>query len=65
MSGMEGVKATSASITPYTTAQTVIPTDLGDYNSITQINIAAITKTEVDNAAGGRTVTIGAVAPSA
>lgn len=63
MSGMEGVKATSTSITPYTTAQTIVPTDLGDYNSITQISVAAITKTEVDNVAGGKTVTIGAVAP--
>ena len=65
MSNMEGVKATSASITPYTTSQTIVPTDLGDYNSITQITIAAITKTEVDNVAGGKTVTIGTVAPSA
>lgn len=64
MSNMEGVKATSASITPYTTSQTIVPTDLGDYNSITQINIAAIAKTEVDNQAGGKTVTIGTVAPS-
>ena len=65
MSNMEGVKATSASITPYTTSQTIVPTDLGDYNSISQITIAAITKTEVDNVAGGKTVTIGTVAPSA
>ena len=64
MSGMEGVKATSASITPYTTSQTIVPTDLGDYNSITQISIAAIAKTETDNAAGGKTVTIGTVAPT-
>lgn len=64
MSNMEGVKATSASVTPYTTSQTIVPTDLGDYNSITQISIAAIAKTEVDNQAGGKTVTIGTVAPS-
>lgn len=65
MSGSEDVKSTSASITPYTTSQTIIPSDLGDYNSITQITVAAIEKTEVDNAAGGKTVTIGTVAPSA
>ena len=65
MSGSEDVKATSASITPYTTAQTIIPADLGDYNSITQITVAAINKTEADNVAGGKTVTIGTVAPSA
>lgn len=65
MSGTEGVLATSASITPYTTSQTITPADLGNYNSITQVTVAAITKTETDNAAGGKTVTIGAVAPSA
>lgn len=64
MSGSEGVKATAASVTPYTTAQTITPTDLGDFNSITQINVAAISYTENDNAAGGVTVTIGAVAPA-
>lgn len=64
MSGNEGVKATSANVTPYTTAQTITPADLGDYNSITQINVAAIAYTETDNAAGGKTVTIGTVAPA-
>lgn len=63
MSGSEDVKATTANVTPYTTAQTIIPSDLGDYNSITQINVSAIAYTEVDNAAGGKTVTIGTVAP--
>ena len=65
MSGSEDVAATSASITPYTTAQTITPADLGNYNSITQINVAAIAYSESDNAAGGVTVTIGTVAPSA
>lgn len=65
MSGSENVKATSASVTPYTTSQTIIPSDLGDYNSITQINVAAIAYSETDNDAGGVTVTIGTVAPSA
>lgn len=64
MSGSEDVKATSASVTPYTTSQVIVPTDLGDYNSITQINVAAIAYTETDNAAGGKTVTIGTVAPA-
>lgn len=64
MSGSESVKATSASVTPYTTAQTITPSDLGDYNSITQINVAAIAFTETDNDKGGKTVTIGTVAPS-
>lgn len=63
MSGSEDVAATSASVTPYTTAQTITPADLGDYNSITQINVAAIAYSESDNSAGGVTVTIGTVAP--
>lgn len=64
MSGNEGVKATAASVTPYTTAQTITPSSLGDFNSISQINVAAIAYTEADNAAGGVTVTIGTVAPA-
>lgn len=65
MSGSEGVAATQATVTPYTTAQTITPADLGNYNSISQINVAAIAYSESDNAAGGVTVTIGTVAPSA
>lgn len=64
MSGSEDVSATQASITPYTTAQTITPADLGNYNSISQINVSAIAYTETDNAAGGVTVTIGTVAPT-
>lgn len=64
MSGSESVKATAASVTPYTTAQTITPSELGDFNSITQVNVAAIAYTESDNAAGGVTVTIGTVAPA-
>lgn len=64
MSGSEDVKATTANVTPYTTSQTIIPSDLGDYNSITQINVAAIAYSETDNAGGGKTATIGTVAPS-
>ena len=65
MSGSEAVSATQASVTPYTTSQTITPSDLGDYNSITQINVAAIAYSESDNAAGGVTVTIGTVNPNA
>lgn len=64
MSGSEDVSATSVSVTPYTTSQTITPQGLGDYNSITQVNVAAIAYTETDNAAGGLTVTIGTVAPA-
>lgn len=65
MSGSEDVAATSATITPYTTSQTITPSDLGNYNAITQINVAAIAYSESDNEYGGKTVTIGTVAPSA
>ena len=56
----ESVSATSVNITPYLTSQTVLPPSGYDY--ISQVNVAAITITESDNSAGGKTVTIGAVA---
>lgn len=59
----ESVDVTSVNITPYLTAQTVLPPSGYDY--ISQANVAAITITESDNAAGGKTVTIGAVDPAA
>lgn len=64
MSGSENVKATTCSVTPYTTAQTIVPSDLGDYNSITQVNVAAIAYSTSANSYG-LTATIGTVAPSA
>lgn len=64
MSGTEDVHATAASVTPYTTAQTIVPGDLGDYNYISQVNVAAIRRVDTQNAAGGITVTIGDVAPT-
>ena len=64
MSGSEDVKATSLSVTPYMTAQTIQPSDKGDYNYFTSVSVAAIAITETDNAAGGKTVTIGTVAPA-
>lgn len=57
MSGSEDVHAQSKSVTPATTAQTVLP-DTPDYNYLTQVTVAAIPYTETDNAAGGKTVTI-------
>jgi len=62
MSGSEDVHAQSKTATPYTTAQTVLP-DTG-YNYLTQVTIDAIAYVETDNAAGGKTVTIGTVAPA-
>ena len=65
--GVEGsyegdATAGEVNVTPYTTAQTVLPPSGKDY--ISQANVAAIAYAETDNAAGGKTVTIGTVAPS-
>ena len=57
----ESVQAQTKSATPYTTAQTVLP-DAG-YDYLSEVNIAAISYVETQNAAGGLTVTIGAVKP--
>ena len=54
----------AVSATPYLTSQTILPSSIGkDY--ISQVSIAAIAITESDNAAGGKTVTIGTVDPNA
>ena len=57
----EGVTAQTKSATPYTTAQTILP-DSG-YDYLAEVDIAAISYVETQNAAGGVTVTIGTVAP--
>lgn len=61
MSGSENMHAQSKSVTPSTTAQTVLP-DSPTYNCLSQVTVAAIPYTETDNAAGGKTVTIAAAA---
>lgn len=58
----EAVSAQTKNATPYTTAQTILP-DSG-YDYLSQVNIAAISYVETDNAAGGKTATIGDVAPT-
>ena len=58
----EGVTAQSKSTVPYLTAQTVLPDAWYDY--LSQVSVAAIAIVETDNAAGGKTVTIGTVAPT-
>lgn len=57
----EGVPTQVKNATPYTTAQVVLP-DTG--YDLSQVNIAAISYVETDNAAGGKTATIGDVAPT-
>lgn len=57
----EGVTAQAKTATPYTTQQTILP-DSG-YDYLSQVTVEAIYYNETDNAAGGKTVTIGTVAP--
>jgi hypothetical protein len=57
MSGSEGVKPQSKSVTPTTAQQTVLP-DTG-YTHLSQVTVAPIPYVESDNSAGGKTVTIG------
>lgn len=58
--GMDTITATAANVIPSVVPQTILPTDLGDYQFISQVNVTAIPYVEVDNAAGGKTVTIAA-----
>ena len=58
----EGVTAQAKTATPYTTQQVILP-DSG-YDYLSQVTVSAIYYDETDNAAGGKTVTIGTVAPS-
>lgn len=57
MSGSEGVKAQSKTVTPSKTAQTVLPDE--GYTHLSQVTVNAIPYAESDNSAGGKTVTIG------
>lgn len=57
MDSTEGVNAQAKEATPSMTEQTIIP-DNG-YNYLTQVVVKAIPVVETNNAAGGKTVTIG------
>lgn len=57
--GSELIKATVGSATPTMAQQVVLPSSLGNYDYFTQFTVAAIPVTYVDNAAGGKTCTVG------
>lgn len=60
----EAITAGAVNATPYLTAQTILPSSISkDY--ISQVNVAAIAIAYSDNAAGGRTCTLGTVDPNA
>ena len=52
----------SKTVTPYTTQQTVLPSS--GYDAMAQVVVSAIAYEETDNSAGGKTATIGTVAPT-
>ena len=57
MSSTEGAKAQAKEVTPSASVQTVLP-DAG-YNYLSQVTVKAIPYVVSDNAAGGKTITIG------
>ena len=57
MSSSEGMKPQAKSVTPNFEQQVVSPD--AEYNCLSQVTVAAIPATYVDNAAGGQTLTIG------
>ena len=58
MSGSEDVKAQAKTVTPSATAAQTVTPDTG-YNYLSQVTVEKIPYVESDNAAGGKTVTIG------
>lgn len=61
MSGSEGMAPQAKTVTP-TFSQQVISPDSPTYNCLSEVTVGAITVTYSDNAAGGKTVTIGSSA---
>ena len=62
LSPASGVTSQAKTATPYTTQQVILP-DSG-YDYLSQVTVSAIAYVETDNPAGGKTVTIGTVAPT-
>ena len=61
MSSSEGMAPQAKSVTPTFSSQVISP-DSPTYNCLSQVTVAPITVTYSDNAAGGKTVTIGSTA---
>lgn len=59
MSGTEEVNAETIEVTPTFSQQVITPDTTQGYNYIAQVTVAAIPVAYSDNAAGGKTVTIG------
>lgn len=59
MTGTEGAKAQTKTITPTTAQQVVLPDDEQGFNYLSQVTVEAIPYNESENAQGGITVTIG------
>lgn len=59
MSGTEEVSAETKSVTPTFAQQVITPNTAQGYNYLAQVTVAAIPVVYADNAAGGKTVTIG------
>lgn len=60
MTGTEGIKAQSVTVTPSKAAQTVLPDTAGGYNYISQVVVNAVPYTTIDNGSGkGTTIQIG------
>ena len=57
MSGSEGMKPQSKTVTPNSTQQTILPDE--GYNCLSQVVVEKIPYVESENSAGGTTVTIG------
>ena len=59
MSGTEGAKPQSKTVTPSTKQQVVSPDTESGYNFLSQVTVLPIPYEESENLAGGMTVTIG------
>lgn len=59
MSGTEGVKAQTRTVTPSMAAQTITPDASDGYNYLAKVTVNAIPVTETPTAGGGTTITIG------